>query len=89
MLASRIRRAQINALRNVLLGNFEVLYETMLKHHPELFGEADEEAFAAWRSQFAWATAVVSVRGIVTSSDDGTSASGVWPGYLAGLCVRY
>jgi len=62
-------------MRDTLLANFQVLHDTMLVHHPEVFGAADEgdetEKFEAWRSQFAWATAMVSLRGIAARTDTG------------------
>lgn len=45
-------------------------------HHPEVFGEVSEEdtqAYEAWQSQFAWATAVVNVRSIVINDEEGSA----------------
>ena len=62
---------QIASMRSTLLANYQILHDSMLKHHPEVFGEEGAEAFEAWRSQFAWATAVVSVRGIAATGGNG------------------
>ena len=48
----------------------------MLVHHPELFGdvsEEDTEAYEAWQSQFAWATAVVNVRSMMVNDGEGST----------------
>lgn len=86
---------RISEMREMLLGNFQVLFDNMLKHHPEVFGDSIDangepitQAFDSLRSQFAWATAVVAMRGMLSTTASGAEQISLVP-YLDMMVYEY